>query len=132
MKNIANEFKTILPLRRSGQATIPLAALFLFGFAGTMHAQDMLITYQGCLTVNGSPANGTYDLRLAFYNDSTNGDLVVGPETNSATSVANGLFTVTAPSPAADVSLPTRQSGWRSPRGQTAAGCSPRLRHASR
>ncbi len=103
MKNIANEFKIILPLRRNGQATIPLAALFLFGFAGTMHAQDMLITYQGCLTVNGSPANGTYDLRLAFYNDSTNGDLVAGPETNSATSVANGLFTVTAHSPPADV-----------------------------
>ena len=51
--------------------------------------------YQGQLGDGGSPANGNYDLRFTIY-DSTNipGNVVVGPLTNSATAVSNGLFTV--------------------------------------
>ena len=58
-------------------------------------AQDTAFTYQGQLQNNGSPANGLYDLRFMVWDALTNGNMVAGPLTNSATGVTNGLFTVT-------------------------------------
>ena len=58
-------------------------------------AQGTAFSYQGRLDDNGSPANGTYDLRFAIYDAGTNGSLIGGPDTNSATGVTNGLFCVT-------------------------------------
>jgi hypothetical protein len=44
------------------------------------------------LNNNGSPANGLYDVRFGVWEAPTNGNLVAGPLTNSATPVTNGLF----------------------------------------
>ena len=52
-------------------------------------------TYQGQLNANGGTANGLYDLRFQVWGALTNGNLIAGPLTNSATGVTNGLFTVT-------------------------------------
>src|SRR5215475_9124161 len=56
-------------------------------------AQGTAFTYQGRLDINGMPANGSYDLSFSLFG--TNGVGVdVGPITNAATPVNNGLFTV--------------------------------------
>jgi hypothetical protein len=59
-------------------------------------AQGTAFTYQGQLSANGAPANGSYDLAFTLY-DSTNipGNVIAGPLTNAATAVSNGLFAVT-------------------------------------
>jgi photosystem II stability/assembly factor-like uncharacterized protein len=61
----------------------------------TAFAQGTAFTYQGRLNDNASPANGLYDLRFRVWDASTNGNIVAGPMTNSATGVTNGLFAVT-------------------------------------
>ncbi len=49
-------------------------------------------TYQGCLSQNGTPATGTFDMTFTLY-DSGEGKNQVGASlTNQAVSVANGLF----------------------------------------
>ncbi len=58
-------------------------------------AQGTAFTYQGQLKLSGSPVNGSYDLAFALYDAGTNGTLISGPLTNSATLVSNGLFTTT-------------------------------------
>jgi len=62
----------------------------------TARAQGTAFTYQGRLNNGANAANGIYDLRFAIY-DSTNnpGTLIVGPVTNAAVTVSNGLFTTT-------------------------------------
>ena len=57
-------------------------------------AQGTAFSYQGRLNDNGSPANGLYDVRFMVWDAATNGNLVAGPLTNSATGVTNGLFAV--------------------------------------
>jgi len=61
----------------------------------TCFAQGTAFTYQGRLNDGASPANGIYDLRFTIYDAVTNGSAVSGVLTNAATSVSNGLFTVT-------------------------------------
>ncbi len=61
----------------------------------TVHAQGTAFTYQGKLNDNGNPASGIYDLRFTVYDAVTNGNLVAGPLTNSATGVTNGLLAAT-------------------------------------
>jgi hypothetical protein len=61
----------------------------------TAFAQGTAFTYQGRLNTSGSPANGLYDLRFMVWDAPTNGNLVAGAMTNSATGVTNGLFAVT-------------------------------------
>jgi hypothetical protein len=58
-------------------------------------AQGTAFTYQGRLNDGGNPANGTYDLRFALYNDANAGAQQGNLLTNTATGVTNGLFTVT-------------------------------------
>lgn len=75
---------------------LALAALSTFNLQpSTAHAQGTAFTYQGQLNANGSAANGLYDLQFEVWDALSNGSLVAGPLTNSATSVTNGLFTVT-------------------------------------
>jgi len=61
----------------------------------TAFAQGTAFSYQGRLEASGSPANGFYDLEFMVCDALTNGNVVGGPLTNSATGVTNGLFTVT-------------------------------------
>jgi trimeric autotransporter adhesin len=61
----------------------------------TAFAQGTAFTYEGQLMDTGAPANGLYDLRFILYNASIGGDEVGPILTNTATSVSNGLFTVT-------------------------------------
>ena len=63
--------------------------------AGQLAAQGTAFTYQGQLSTTDGPANGSYDLVFALYNDSANGALLAGPVTNRAVWVTNGLFTTT-------------------------------------
>jgi trimeric autotransporter adhesin len=62
-------------------------------YASNLFAQGTAFTYQGRLNANGAPANGTYDLTFARFENPTGGGALLGPITNSAVSVSNGLFT---------------------------------------
>lgn len=55
--------------------------------------QGTAFTYQGRLTDNGAPANGSYDLRFSIYDDLSGGNLVGNPITN-VVAVSDGTFTV--------------------------------------
>src|SRR5436190_14200947 len=57
-------------------------------------AQGTAFTYQGRLNNSGVPANGVFDLVFAIY-DLPTGMGAFANQTNSATPVTNGLFTVT-------------------------------------
>jgi photosystem II stability/assembly factor-like uncharacterized protein len=58
-------------------------------------AQGTALTYQGQLNDTGGAANGSYDLTFTVFDAVTDGTLVGGPLTNTATVISNGLFTVT-------------------------------------
>lgn len=66
-----------------------------FSPAGLLFAQGTAFTYQGRLNDGGSAANGSYDLTFALFNTNVTGTALTGALTNSATTVSNGLFTVT-------------------------------------
>lgn len=55
-------------------------------------AQGTAFSYQGSLSVNGSGANGSYDLALSLFATKVNGSVIAGPVTNAAVGVTNGLF----------------------------------------
>jgi hypothetical protein len=57
-------------------------------------AQSTIFTYQGRLSVNGTPATGLYDFKFTIYKIETNGTLIAGPLTNTAVQVSGGLFTI--------------------------------------
>ena len=61
----------------------------------TASAQGMAFTYQGRLNDGANVANGSYDLRFAIFDALTLGTQQGGLVTNTATTVSNGLFTVT-------------------------------------
>jgi hypothetical protein len=69
-------------------------ALLSVAFTTQLHAQSSAFTYQGSLTDSGSPASGIYDLRFSIYDVETNG-VAISVLTNAATTIADGLFTVT-------------------------------------
>jgi hypothetical protein len=56
-------------------------------------AQGTAFTYQGRLNNGSVPVDGLYDLKFALFQNSTGGGAVLGPITNSAVSISNGLFT---------------------------------------
>ncbi|MFM2294263.1 MAG: hypothetical protein RLZZ350_676 [Verrucomicrobiota bacterium] len=58
-------------------------------------AQGTAFTYQGSLNSSNAPASGSYDLQFALFNASSGGTQQGSMLTNAATSVSNGLFTVT-------------------------------------
>ncbi len=67
----------------------------LIALHSTCSAQGTAFTYQGRLSDNGAPANGSYDLQFTVFGALSGGSPVAGSITNSATAVSNGLFTVT-------------------------------------
>ncbi|MBI3850310.1 MAG: hypothetical protein HY298_08485 [Verrucomicrobia bacterium] len=69
-------------------------AMFLVCGATDLHAQGTAFTYQGRLTDNGSPANGSYDLRFYLRDAATFGNPVGTTNTVAPVAVSNGLFTV--------------------------------------
>jgi hypothetical protein len=58
-------------------------------------AQGTAFTYSGRLDDGGSPANGSYDLTFTLFNALSGPSQVGTTFTNTATTVSNGLFTVT-------------------------------------
>src|SRR5262245_40553204 len=58
-------------------------------------AQVTAISYNGLLTVQGEPANGTYDLQFTVFNALTGGAPVGGPADVADLVIVNGLFAVT-------------------------------------
>ncbi len=64
-------------------------------FAGIhqVAAQGTAFTYQGWLNKGSTPASGSYDLTFTLYATNITGSAIVGPVTNSAVTVTNGLFT---------------------------------------
>ena len=75
----------------------PALLLLLLTFSSqisTLLAQGTAFTYQGALNSSGAPANGAYDLQFTVYDAASNGNIIGGPLTNSATAVSNGLFSV--------------------------------------
>jgi hypothetical protein len=78
--------------RRVAQAVV-MALLLCQSLAA--QAQGTAFTYDGRLSVGGSPANGIYDIRAGLYTISTGGTVFAGPVTNPAVAVSNGLFTIT-------------------------------------
>jgi len=75
-------------------ALIHLAVL-LFISTPTAQAQTTAFTYQGQLTDDGSPADGSYSLRFILYNAEFGGSQVGPTLTNEPVLIANGLFTTT-------------------------------------
>lgn len=51
-------------------------------------------TYQGLLMAEGTPANGSYDLRFEVYTAATDGVRLGETVTNASALISNGLFTV--------------------------------------
>jgi len=74
---------------------IAAASCCFFTAADSSIGQGAAFTYQGRLNDGAGPANGSYDLQFSVYDAATNGSQVGGVLTNAATSVSNGLFTVT-------------------------------------
>ncbi len=70
-----------------------LLLLTIIGTGSSLFAQTNAFTYQGRLDMDGTPANGAYDLTFTLYNTNTTGVAVAGPITNSLVAVTNGLFT---------------------------------------
>ena len=58
-------------------------------------AQGTALTYQGRLTENAAPANGTYSLRFTLFNAEVGGGQIGPVLTNASVPVAGGLFTTT-------------------------------------
>jgi trimeric autotransporter adhesin len=105
MKGTGNLSQVILPLLRSRKATIPLAALLLFGIAVTARGQGTTVSYQGRVLDNGTNFSGTGQFKFALV-ASTNSNYITywsndgtssaGSEPAVAVSVPvnDGLFTV--------------------------------------
>ncbi|MGD0087183.1 MAG: hypothetical protein ABSC24_08640 [Verrucomicrobiota bacterium] len=76
------------------RAVVLLCGILAFFPAEPLFAQGTAFTYQGRLNDGAAPANGSYDLTFSLFNTNLNGTPLVGPVTNSAISISNGLFTV--------------------------------------
>src|SRR6478752_5772905 len=71
-----------------------LVSVLVYCLANKALAQSTIFTYQGRLSVNGTPSNGLYDFKFTIYKIETNGVVIAGPLTNAAVSVNGGLFTI--------------------------------------
>jgi trimeric autotransporter adhesin len=69
--------------------------LALLACINQVAAQGTAFTYQGRLNISASPANGSYDLKFSLFSGDSGGSALAGPMIATATSVSNGLFTVT-------------------------------------
>jgi hypothetical protein len=69
-----------------------LSALLVIACGGPTLAQTTSFTYQGKLTVAGSPANGNYDFQFAVFN--VDGTQIGSTLTLTSVAVTGGIFTV--------------------------------------
>src|SRR6202034_4538939 len=74
--------------------TYLLVMLALLAGADQLAAQGTAFTYQGQLNNSGGPASGAYNLKFSLFNTNTGGVAFVGPLTNNAVDITNGLFSV--------------------------------------
>ena len=70
-----------------------LMILFCVLFSSSASAQTTAFTYQGRLTDNSVPANGTYTMKFRLYASIDQNDQT-GAEQTALVSVANGIFTL--------------------------------------
>ena len=92
-----------------------------------LQAQGTAFTYQGHLKDGANSANGSYDLRFAVWDASSAGNSSSTILTNPATSVSNGLFTVTLDfSPVFDGSARWLEIGVRTNGGSAFVTLAPR------
>ena len=68
--------------------------IFVCLTASAAFAQSTAFTYQGKLTDNGTPANGSYEMRFRLFNQAENGFEFGTPKTIPNIVVTNGVFTV--------------------------------------
>lgn len=80
-----------------GNGAHPVAADALLGSVGPAATVGTGFTYQGYLTRNGAPINGTgqCDMRFSLWDAASGGAQVGNLQTVSAVDFANGAFTVT-------------------------------------
>ena len=71
-----------------------MAVAVVLSLASSLFAQTSTFKYQGELSDNGVPANGSDDLSFSLYNAATNGTPVGITVSNIVSSVSNGVFTV--------------------------------------
>ncbi len=70
-----------------------ISSVLALSCAPVIFAQGTAFTYQGRLRNNGLPVNGSANLVVGLYDAATGGNLL-GAQTLTGVSVANGLFTV--------------------------------------
>ena len=70
-----------------------VSAVSLFALTSQLCAQSTAFTYQGALSQNGQPANGTYDFMFRLLNAETDGSAAPVIPVNPGVGVTNGLFT---------------------------------------
>jgi hypothetical protein len=73
--------------------SVSIALAFLPGAQFRTLAQGTALTYQGRLDFNGSPAAGSFDLRLAVFGTSTGGVFSVSGTIGQAEATANSALT---------------------------------------
>ncbi|HAB18348.1 MAG TPA: hypothetical protein PLX89_17075 [Verrucomicrobiota bacterium] len=71
-----------------------LVALLGVAAHSRLPAQSTTLTYQGRLTSDGNPANGSYDFQFTLFDTESEGNPVGYPMVAAAVEVAQGLFTV--------------------------------------
>lgn len=91
-QNPKSEAQTSKQIRNALGFLLLVSTVF---FQLTTFAQNTAFTYQGRLDIGGAPANGSYDLRFAIYDDDSAGTQQGNAITNLAAAISNGLFTVT-------------------------------------
>ena len=74
--------------------TISLAFVFCLIASSAVYAQGTAFTYQGRLTDNGNPADGTFDMQFKLFNLVSGGTQQGSTITNPMVQVENGVFSV--------------------------------------
>ena len=77
--------------------TVPIILLLalLVLTVPSARAQGTAFTYQGRLNTDGLPVTGSYDVQFTLFTINSGGTAIAKPVTDSAITVANGLFTAT-------------------------------------
>ena len=75
-------------------SVIGMAGVLLLAGLAQAVPVGTLITYQGQMTSNGVPADGSYDLSFSLHNAAIGGGQIGNVLTNSAVAISNGSFTV--------------------------------------
>lgn len=72
-----------------------MAFVGVIAYAANVFSQTSAFTYQGQLKINGSPANGSFDIRFDLFASESGGSALTAPQTNPLVQTNNGVFTVT-------------------------------------